>query len=389
MGVIRHRAAPVRVRVIDSAAELTALAEPWEALQRDAAITSVFASFDWQNAWWATYGRGQPLRVFVAYAGDALVGILATWVQTLTVLRRPVRLLRFVGVGGDTAPDDLGPILAAGREEDVAAALADAVMRLPDWDVLALTDMDPACAFTAAMTTAVTRAHLARVTGRSERITYTTLPASYDAWLATLHRDRRYRIKKARKKLTTAHTDARFFVWDDPATLDAGVDELVRLHRKRWQSIGAEHGFSSPEYIRFHRAVMHACLARDRLRLYCLELSGQIVAMYYFYKFRDRAYLMQSGFDPDFGNVKPGNVLLGYVIEHAIGEGHQVLDFLRGDHQYKEELATGERETVYLTAFRPRASAAMFYVRRLVLPKLKARVLGALGRGAPAGGHPK
>jgi hypothetical protein len=32
----------------------------------------------------------------------------------------------------------------------------------------------------------------------------------------------------------------------------------------------------------------------------------------------------------------------------------------------------------------------MFYVRRLVLPKLKARVLGALGRGAPAaGGHPK
>jgi CelD/BcsL family acetyltransferase involved in cellulose biosynthesis len=128
---------------------------------------------------------------------------------------------------------------------------------------------------------------------------------------------------------------------------------------------------------------MNKCLARDRLRLYCLELSGEIVAMYYFYLFRNRAYLMQSGFDPDFGDIKPGNVLLGYVIEHAIGEGYQVLDFLRGDHQYKEELATGERETVYLTAFRPRAAAAIFYLRRHVLPAVKARVVSALRRYRP------
>ena len=91
----------------------------------------------------------------MAYAGDALIGILPTWVDTIRVLRRPVRLLRLVGIGGDTAPDDLGPILAAGREEEAAAALADAVMRLSDWDVLALSDMEPGSAFTAAMTAAV------------------------------------------------------------------------------------------------------------------------------------------------------------------------------------------------------------------------------------------
>jgi CelD/BcsL family acetyltransferase involved in cellulose biosynthesis len=133
---------------------------------------------------------------------------------------------------------------------------------------------------------------------------------------------------------------------------------------------------------------MHCCMARDRLRLYCLELSGEIVAMYYFYIFRDRAYLMQSGFDPDYGDVKPGSVLLGHVIEHVIGEGYEVLDFLRGDHQYKDELATGERETVYVTAFRPRASAAIYYLRRMVLPALKARVRTALARRIPHAGPP-
>ena len=121
-------------------------------------------------------------------------------------------------------------------------------------------------------------------------------------------------------------------------------------------------------------------MARDRLRLHCLELSGKIVAMYYFYKFRDATYLMQSGFDPDASDVRPGQVLLGYVVEHAIGERLAVLDFLRGDHRYKEELANGERETVWVTIYRRRPGAAIYFTRRVLLPALKARVTRALER---------
>jgi CelD/BcsL family acetyltransferase involved in cellulose biosynthesis len=373
------------VRVVDSAAELASLEPAWEALQRDAAVTSVFASFDWQRAWWHSYGRGRPLRVLVAADGDAIVGILPLYIDTTTPLGYPVRLLRLVGTGADTSPDDLGPPLAATREAEVARALADAVLALRDWDVLWLTDMDPACAFTAAMAAAARRARLGCLTGRSERIRYLTLPSTYEAWMGTLHRDRRYRIKSARKKLEAAHRDARFFVWSDGATLDAGIDRLAELHHKRWARTGEAHSFSTPEYVGFHRAVMHACFARDRLRLYCLELSGQIVAMYYFYRFRRRTYLMQSGFDPDFGNVKPGQVLLGHIVEHAIGEGNKVLDFLRGDHRYKDELATGERETRYLTGFRATHPGSWVYrARRQVLPAVKAELMKALRRVRPA-----
>ena len=57
---------PVRVRVIETATELDRLAAGWEALQKDAALTSVFETHDWQKLWWDNYGRGQPLRVIVA-----------------------------------------------------------------------------------------------------------------------------------------------------------------------------------------------------------------------------------------------------------------------------------------------------------------------------------
>ena len=62
-------------------------------------------------------------------------------------------------------------------------------------------------------------------------------------------------------------------------------------------------------------------------------------------------------------------------MRHKVGaKTSQLLDFLRGDHRYKEELANGERETVYLTALRWRPAAAVHVLRRVILPALKARL---------------
>jgi CelD/BcsL family acetyltransferase involved in cellulose biosynthesis len=370
----------VQVRVVTSDAEFAALAGDWESLQREAAATSVFETFDWQYLWWRSYRRDRSLKLFVATAGGQTVGILPLYLETVSIVA-PVRLLRPLGIGGDTSPDDLGPVLAKGRETEVARALADAVFAHGGWDALLLADMIPESALLGAVRARAEADRLPQRSGRSERISYVDLPASFDAWLQSLHRDRRYRVRNIRKKLN-AEKPARFYLWDDPATLGEGIDTLIRLHKKRWAE-GGSSAFGSPAYIDFHRAVMAACFKADRLRLYALELGGSVVAMYYFYKFRDRIYLMQSGFDPEFSRLKPGQVLLGYIVEHAIGEGHKVLDFLRGDHRYKDELASGERETVYLEVFRHTPGAYLYRTRRIYLPELKARLLQLRDRYRP------
>lgn len=368
---------PIRVRVVQSDAEFLRLADEWESLQNEARSTSVFQTFDWQSLWWITYGRGQPLCLLLATEGARLVGILPLYIQTVRTMRIPVRTLRPIGIGGDTAPDDLGPVLAAGKEEEVSRALAQAVTELPGWDVLHLSDLLPDAIFVPALGRELASKGLHLRTGRSERIAFFNLPPTWDGWLEGLSRDRRWRIRNSRKKLHAAQP-TRFLVWTDPSTLDMAIDRLACLHKKRWSSAGEAHGFSTPEYVEFHRAVMHACLRRDRLRLYALEMAGQIVAMYYFYQFRNRVYLMQSGYDPEFSKLKPGQVLLHHIVEHAIEEGRSVFDFLRGDHRYKDELATGERETVYLTGFRRTPGALAYYARQILLPAAKAGLIQRL-----------
>src|SRR3954471_9066215 len=117
------------VQFLTSNEEFARLAQEWNRLHASAKAASVFNSWLFQYQWWQVYGADQPLRILVALERGEAVGILALYLQTLTVLGLPVRVLRFVGAGADTHPDDLGPVLAPGKEERVALKLAQAALR--------------------------------------------------------------------------------------------------------------------------------------------------------------------------------------------------------------------------------------------------------------------
>jgi CelD/BcsL family acetyltransferase involved in cellulose biosynthesis len=371
-----HAGGEIAVQFLTAPAAFAALAPEWNSLHEEAAAASVFNSWIWQYHWWQVYGGVQPLRVLVALERGAMVGILPVYIDTKSALGVRVRLLRFVGTGSDTGPDDLGPVLAPRREASAAAALANALLRVAQTDVYLFTDIDPDSVFVQALSDAAGAAGLTVMNGLAQRISFIRLPATWDAFLKALPSKRRSGIRSARAKLLAAHPEARFFVWDDPARLDYAIDCLAALHRKRWQAAGTSHSFATAQYMDFHRGLMHSLMRRGWLRLYCLEIGGALRAMTYCYRVRNRVFCMQAGFDPDFANVAPGAVLLGHAIEHAIGEGHEVFDFLRGEHMYKDQLANGTRETRYVTAFRPNARASAYRLRRIHLPAWKARLHG-------------
>ncbi len=365
--------ADIAVQFLTTTEEFARLAPEWNRLLGKATAASVFNSWLFQYQWWQVYGAGQPLRILVALERGETVGILALYIQKVVMLGVPVRVLRFVGSGGDTHPDDLGPVLARGREHTIASKLARAALRLSGFDVAVLSDIDPDSVFAAASEEAAGDARRAFLSEVSERIAYVALPRSWAEFLESMTSDRRTRLKKARRRCEAAHA-MRFFVWNDAAGLDQAIDRLVELHRNRWRDAGGSGSFASPEYIEFHRQTMKSAFARGWLRLYCLELDGAIAAITYCYRFRNRVYLMQAGFDPGLAKSNPGKVLLGCALEHAIGEGNEVFDFLKGEHRYKDQLATGHRATRGVRVFRNTLGGLAYRLRRVLLPQWKARL---------------
>lgn len=366
------RPADLAVEVLTSAEAFADLAPAWNRLHAEAAAASVFNSWMWLYEWWRTYGAGRRLRLLVARRDGVLLGVLPLYLERVRILELPLRVLRLVGIGGDTHPDDLGPVLAPGAEAQAAAALARAALRLRGADVWLFNDVDPASGFPAALETAARDLGRPLVAGSATRIALAELPRTWSRFMQSLGRDARWRLRRARRRLAEGPR-TRFFVWDDPSRLDAAVDRLAELHRARWAAAGGgSRAFATPAYLGFHRSIVRSFFRRGWLRLYCLEVDDAIAAMLYCYRFRNRVYLMQSGFDPKHARLGVGKVLLGYAMEHAIAEGNEAFDFLRGDHRYKEELATRHRETRSFAVFGATPGALVYRLRRVWLPLVKA-----------------
>jgi CelD/BcsL family acetyltransferase involved in cellulose biosynthesis len=348
----------MQAEIVEQEERLRDCAEEWQRLV-DTMEDGVFLSWDWVEPWWRIYGGDghSRLHTLIFRESDGAIAGIAPFYTTSSPERAgsragrlPGRTLRFLGSGGDTSPDYLNVLARPGREAEIAALVADHLAERSSWDALLLTDMAADAPMTRALEGAVRERFRwmapASLMGQAT-CPFVTLAASPEEHLAAMPGKLRYNIRSRRKKLISEH-GARFFLWEQPAA--QGIQRLAELHRKRFDAKGRPHGFASAQYVSFHQEVAERFQRRGQLRLYCLEADGVVVAMLYCFRSGERVYHFQSGFDPDWRSAGVGQVLVASALEHAIGEGVRRFDFLKGEYAYKDDWATGRRQTTLLTA---------------------------------------
>ena len=342
----------VRVDRVDDEPGLRALAPEWDPLLEASSARNLFLSWEWVSLWWAIYGRGDRLHVLVARDGDGrLLGIAPLKKRRLSVFGVGLGdVVEFIGAGGDVTPERLDFIVQRGAEEQVAAAMVEALYEDP---TVAGLDLKPL-----ADTSSIRPWLLAALQGRG---TYPpgetphsvcpvlTLPATWEDF--QLGRSRNYRKKIGEYQRRCARDfDATVRLSTTPAELDRDMSVLIDLHGRRWN--GASRAFRTPEYIEFHRRFAARLLAAGRLRLFVLEArDGPLAALYCFTQ-GGRYYFYQSGRDPERSRHRPGLVLMHAAIQQAIAEGVEVFDFLSGGEAYKYIWAGEEQGSVQLAHWR-------------------------------------
>ena len=100
-------------------------------------------------------------------------------------------------------------------------------------------------------------------------------------------------------------------------------------------------------------------------------------------------YHFQTGLDPAWLQVRPGHVMMGYLVENAIAEGAGEFDMLRGLHAFKTDYASDTRQTDALWAARTARAGVAHAARNFVhgwsrLLRGEART-GREAIGSPAG----
>ncbi|MDE2120406.1 MAG: GNAT family N-acetyltransferase [Betaproteobacteria bacterium] len=346
--------ASLELQVVSDPRGFDELESAWKLLEQVSASSSVFLSWDWQRLWWKHYGASRRLRIIVVRSRTDIVGLLPLYLQEQRKAGGLLRVckLRQLGSGGDTSPDDLGGLFMPGYEAAAAMHMARYVVQdLREWDMLHWSDLPEQSPILRHFLDHLPRAGLRMAWRCSAPIVFGDLAPTWEDYRRSLSRNRRESMARKRRRFE-GQAGAALRVIDTPDALDAGFDDLVRLHQLRWAQRTDRPAFSSPQYLGFHRELMHALLAQGRLALLAADMQGSTIAMLYGLQFQGRFCFFQSGFDPAFAAYSPGDVLMGFAIEFAIRQGCSVFDMLKGEHDYKRHYMHRERRNVEVQVFR-------------------------------------
>lgn len=113
------------------------------------------------------------------------------------------------------------------------------------------------------------------------------------------------------------------------------VPSLADLHTRRWAERDEPGVFADERFRAWQESAAALLQEAGLLRLYALRKAGRIIAALYAMTAKGKAFYYIGGFDPDYGKLGLGTVLVGHAIAEAERNGLQAFDFLRGREAYK------------------------------------------------------
>lgn len=207
-------------------------------------------------------------------------------------------------------------------------------------------------------------------------------------YLAALSSNTRQQIRRAHRALEKESGALVLEQADTPLQMLAWLESLAVLHRARWSTPGRRSGFDLPSFRAFHRTLIERMAPSGGVQMLRVRAGTRVFAYLYNLVLDGHVYFLMSGIE--YGALdrhKPGMLAHRLAIEHNLGLGMRVYDFLGGSQRYKTSLGTDHDTQHWLVLSRPRLTLRLEHALRMLRRRMRA--LGARdARAANGQGRP-
>lgn len=358
--------AELTVHVVRSLAGVAALERDFARLQQVTGNTLPFALYEWQLAWCRHFlGRqpgivDQPIFHVVRNGAGACVAIVP-----FILTRRRFAGLSFASIGllgADPAITEIRTSLVEpGYEDRVAHALDRSLKDGHEWDWFQW--VGGCDRFSAAI--GLLRGLKWEPMLPSFEL---DLPSSWQEFRAGLKRNIRESLRHCYNSLARDGLSFAFKVAAAPAAVHEALERLFVLHALRANMAGTvEHPnrFASSDLREFVADVCGRLAARDIVRVFQLEIDGQVVAARIGFVVGDSLYLYYSGFDPEWAKYSVMTTTVAEAIKYAIDQRLKTVNLSPGSDNSKTRW--GPREVPYQCAYEHSGRARSRLVRHAYL----------------------
>jgi CelD/BcsL family acetyltransferase involved in cellulose biosynthesis len=369
----------MRTEILKTNEEFARMRGEWNRLLSQSAADTIFLTWEWLWSWWESYAQpADGLHIIVIRDVDGqAAGIVPLFIRKEgwpSIYRR--KTLRFIG-DGSWDSDYLDMIVRTADEEQILNSIWEYLRsnkRL--WDMMEL----PAVPETSPTLKWLSKLRSAReVMLRPTQVSFamTPFPALWDEYLMTLSPRFRTKIRSTLRNLEEMH-DFRFYSIESETDLAAGLDTLFDLHARRWKEKGQQGVFANQAKRHFYYSFASQFLRQRWLAFDFLKVDGNTVACQLSFRYKGTQFLLQEGFDPDFGAESVGIALRAMVFRKAIHEGISNYDFLAGIGRHKTQWGAQLKECQKVSVARPTFQNAIYIKTPVVVAAMKERVKAIL-----------
>lgn len=323
----------INIKVVTESKELEALALVWDELTQKSDDSSIFLTYEWASTWWRHLGGANRLNILVFEKAGEPVGIIPLMKSRYAIGPFAFNILETIGATNDNR---IGLISAESKEEVVAAFLSyieNELMKQPLIIRLRLVPDDSQFLRVLQEKHLLFSTHLFIDYRITTLAPYVLLPQSWEAYFASLSRNRRKILRQATRRLEKVHNVeySRF----SPDSIQTGLETLFALHVKRWQSVNIRSQFSNPKMREFYRELSSRFLAKDWLHFSYLSVDGVIASVLHAFTYNGKFFGSTCARDLRYSENRVGHLHNMYSIRGAIAKQLREYDFLRGDEPYK------------------------------------------------------
>lgn len=342
----------MEVRQIQGLKAMEALREEWTALWLSNPSHTPFQAWEWMMAWYTHSVPEALAMIWGVWEQGRLKGVVPLEARK----RYRFSSCRHLSWLGDGRTDYLGPIAAQGRAADVLHAVLTQVEAQDAYgQMIRLADIPEGFAGLSEMKRMELHPSMALSVDESQICLSVELPDNWEDFIAGMGKRSRKDVRYDRRFLDR-HFDVEFAVFQTADEMVQAYGDLVSVYqtRRAW-----EQGLTRYQYrssAAFEWEVTRRFTEMGKYRIFLIRLNGKPVAVFSGIIHGDCLYGDVFAHDHAYRKYSVGNVMIGHVIEYAIGQGLKTVDLSRGQENYKYKWRGSEKQNVQLMFFKNKSA---------------------------------
>ncbi len=311
-------------RVLDGFEDVSVTPDIWNALLQGGPVDEIFLTWQWQKAWWETFGRGKLLLCVAEVQGNPVA---------IAPLFSDEGMIFFVGSGGSDYLDFLGDITFPEVLENL---LLLAIGQTPDF-----------CGF-----------RFYHVSDHSSTGSLLPMVAQHQNWqfyeegflpspLLDIKNLPEQAEQATMKKSLVRHEnwfnkqgEIKVRHFHKSADILPRMDQFFDQHIARWEQTPYPSLFNADIQKTFYKRLCEMIAVKGWLRFTMITWKNNPIAYHFGFLYQKKFLWYKPSFDISLARHSPGEVLIRQLLIQSIKEKAVIFDFGLGDEAFKKRFAS-------------------------------------------------